>query len=178
MSDVKSVSVVIPAARGRRSWAKLNRCNDWRRLPRPSRVAGGNDLPGQYLPEGDEELLPGDALLEGSNGRFGWSYRLTLADADGGALCLAGDGLSRFKERMKAAGMPAEYLMGSGPLSALVRVVWAYRLGLPISDPDRPIAYPSAPYAWFILDFDAHLRRVATQSAWVHPGFRAASDKQ
>ena len=146
MSEVKSVSVLIQSARGAQ-WAKLNRQSEARRLPAPAKVLGGGDLPGQYLPTGDEELLPGDALFEGERGRHGWNYKLTMAMPSGEALIVSSrsDNLSSFKAAAKEANMPIWLLQGAGPLAALVRIVFAYRLGLPLPARGRfapPVVYP------------------------------------
>lgn len=149
MSEVKkgeiSVSVFIQSARGAQ-WAKLNRRAQAARLPAPAKVLGGNDLPGQYLPTGDEELLPGDALFEGRRDRHGWNYKLTMAMPTGVALVISSqsDNLSSFKAAAKAANMPIWLLQGAGPLAALVRIAFAYRMGLPLPDRGRfapPVVY-------------------------------------
>lgn len=166
MSDVKSVSVSICSTRGQQ-WAKLNRKT--KPLPAPSRVMGGNDLPGEYLPTGDEELLPGDALFEGERGRrYGWIYRLTMAMPNGQGLVISSDHpeLSSFKEAMKKANMPFSLLQGAGPLAALVRIALAYRLGVQLPSVGRfapEIVYLEKPFR--LTDADANARLIRVQRA-------------
>jgi len=130
-------------------------------------VTGGNDLPGNYLPSGDEELLPGDALFEGVKGRYGWDYRVTVGMPDGNPLIVssARDNLSKFKASLKAAGMPVYLLQGSGDLAALVRIVSGYRLGLPLpaSAATEKIVYPPKPLRLQDADEDARLIRAVVE---------------
>ncbi len=166
MTDIQSVSVVVQSDRGQK-WAKVSRMRQASRLPLPSNVQGGNDLPGEYLPTGDEELLPGDAIFEGSRGRHGWEYSVTLALENGRGLFISPrtNNLADLKAEMKAAGLPFKLLQGAGPLAALVRVVWGYRLGLPFPSQYRlgPEAHPKMALHLLDKEADARLVRVIQQ---------------
>lgn len=125
---LKTVSFEIrPYHRGHAYWAKLIRAGG--NLPLPTLVTGANDIPGQYLRLGEEELFPGDILLEGqANHRTksrGWSYWVHFVDEHGDLIQPHGT-WSEFKRRLKeAAGTyDAELLKGAGDLAACVR--WAH----------------------------------------------------
>lgn len=126
---IESVSVRI-APRGSRCryWAKVIRANQ--PLPAPSAVNGTNDVPGPYARKGEEELMPGDVLIEGEEVSHrkarGWSYWVTFVHGDTAHTTTPGG----TKAAMKAAGMPAELLTGSGDVAACVRVVHGLRLGM------------------------------------------------
>jgi len=130
--QIKSASVrVAPVDSRCRYWAKLVRASV--ALPVPSAVNGANDIPGGYLKRGDEELFPGDMLIEGEENHHrnnrGWSYWVTYCDSEGVARRVRNPG-SDEKAAMKAAGMPAELLTGSGGVAAAVRFAHGVRLGL------------------------------------------------
>lgn len=133
MSDqVKSASVTIePADRRCRYWAKVIRKET--SLPKPSDVTGANDVPGAYLRTGEDELFPGDILIEGEENHHrnnrGWSYWVTYCDAEGNARCIMNPGAEE-KAAMKAAGLPAEMLAGSGQVAACIRLAHGVRLGI------------------------------------------------
>lgn len=121
-----------------RYWAKVLRAGD--PLPLPSNVEGANDIPGRYLQLGEEELLPGDVLLEGEanhhrNAR-GWTYWVTFVRPNGALVHLT-SGFSVQKKAFKAQGMPPELLTGSGDIAAMVRIAHAVRLGLRMSIPSQ-----------------------------------------
>jgi hypothetical protein len=64
-----------------------------RALPMPEQVFGASDIPGPYLHEGEEELLPSDVLFEGECNHHrrmdrGWTYWVTVCQKDGEVLCL------------------------------------------------------------------------------------------
>lgn len=118
-----------------RYWAKIVRAGEQLLLPRE--VAGGNDLPGPYLQQGDEELFPGDFLFEGEavdrKWPRGWTYCLTVAGASG-AVVLAYS--SAVKAKLKQLGLDPRFLPGSGDLAGLVRVAHGLRAGLCPYEPD------------------------------------------
>lgn len=125
---LKTVTFEIrPYSRGHAYWAKLIRAGG--NLPLPRLVAGANDIHGQYLRHGEEELFPGDILFEGqANHRTksrGWSYWVHCVDEHGDLIQPHGS-WSEFKMRLKeAAGTyDAELLKGAGDLAACVR--WAH----------------------------------------------------
>lgn len=124
-----SVSVKIAPRDFRcRYWAKVIRANQ--PLPLPSAVDGANDIPSLYARRGEEELMSGDVLIEGEEVSHrkarGWSYWVTFVH--NGEACTTTPGGT--KAAMKAAGMPAELLTGSGDVAACVRVVHGLRLGM------------------------------------------------
>ena len=138
MSDqIKSASVrVVPGDSRCRYWAKIVRANA--ELPKPAETDGANDISGAYCKRGDEELFVGDMLIEGEENHHrnnrGWSYWVTYCDVDGVARRIKNPGADE-KATMKAAGLPAELLAGSGGVAAAVRFAHAVRLGLISADP-------------------------------------------
>lgn len=127
-----SISIVIgPVDKRCRYWAKVLRAGT--KLPAPSVVKGANDIPGAYARTGDEELFPGDILIEGEANHHakdrGWSYWVTWCSADG-AKCRVRDPGTQIKADLKAAGLPAELLAGSGPAAACIRVAHGVALNL------------------------------------------------
>ena len=138
MSDqIKSASVKIaPADRRCRYWAKIVRADAT--LPKPSETEGANDIVGAYLKNGEDELFPGDLLFEGEENHHrnnrGWSYWITYCDSEGIARRIKNPGADE-KAAMKAAGLPAELLAGSGGVAAAVRFAHGVRLGLISADP-------------------------------------------
>lgn len=131
-NPIKSASVSIKPRDGRcRYWAKIIRSG--KDLPLPADVDGANDLPSEYLRKGEEELLPGDFLFEGEEEHHrkarGWAYWLTYCDEEGVARRITRPGAEE-KAALKAAGIPVEYLPGSGGVAAIVRVAQGVRLGL------------------------------------------------
>lgn len=104
-----SVSVRIAHRDDRcRYWAKVIRAGQ--ALPLPSATNGANDLAGVESRKGEEELLPGDVLIEGEE-----------------AHTKAPTGI---KAHLKTAGLPAELLTGSGDVAACVRIAHGLRLGM------------------------------------------------
>lgn len=132
MSDLiksDSVSVRIAPRDSRcRYWAKVIRANQ--PLPAPSAVTGAADVPGPYAHKGEEELMPGDVLIEGEEVSHrkarGWAYWVTFVHGARAHTTTPGG----TKAAMKAAGMPPELLTGSGDVAACVRVVHGLRLGM------------------------------------------------
>ncbi|NKE67545.1 hypothetical protein RAMLITH_17110 [Ramlibacter sp. RBP-2] len=114
-----------------RYWAKVVRRGS--PLPLPSSVLGAESIPGLYLPRGDEELFPGDVLLEGESNHHrhqrGWTYWVTYVQEDGELVRFV-SGFSEQKAAAKRQGLPPELLAGSGDLAGAVRVGHALRLGL------------------------------------------------
>lgn len=132
MSDqIKSVSVEIKPRDSRcRYWAKIIRANQ--PLPLPSNVNGADDIPGPYLRIGEEEMLPGDVLIEGEANHHmktrGWTYDVHVIRADG--TCYSTQPMSAHKAALKDAGMPVNLLTGSGDIAACVRIAHGVRMGL------------------------------------------------
>jgi hypothetical protein len=126
-----SVSVKIaPADRRCRYWAKVVRAAT--PLPAPDSVDGANGIPSPYARLGDEELFAGDFLFEGEAEHHrkarGWDYIVSYMGPDGKLIrCRPG---SAEKAAMKANGLPANLLPGSGDIAAMVRLAHAVRLGI------------------------------------------------
>lgn len=130
---VASHSVTIkPLDRRCKYWAKIIRSGH--ELPLPSAVSGANDVPCGYARNGDEELFEGDFLLEGEENHHaknrGWTFWLTTVK--NGKLIRGVKYSSDRKAAMKAAGLPAQYLSGSGDIAGLIRMAHALQLGLDI----------------------------------------------
>jgi hypothetical protein len=128
---VFSASVTIAPQDSRcRYWAKVIRKE--MALPFPSLVAGANDIPGSFARNGDEELFSGDVLIEGEEVSHrkarGWVYRVTFVGADGKSKVVKPS--SDIKAAMKAAGLHAALLSGSGDVAACVRIAHGLRAGL------------------------------------------------
>lgn len=126
---------VAPQQPGCKYIAKLIRVGD--PLPMPSKAAamGMRAIANRLAHNGDDELLPGDALIEieasdpsDCHKVITYSCHLTIIDKLGR--------LRRFspsahnKAAIKAAGIPVEYLPGAGPLAACVRILHAQRMGI------------------------------------------------
>lgn len=127
-----SVSVpVVPSDYRCKYWAKLFRANA--PLPLPSDVTSASSLPGPYLLRGDEELFPGDVMLEGEENhpykKRGWSYWLRYVTPDG-TLLVYRSGFSEQKVAAKAQGLASSLLAGSGDIAGAVRVAHALRAGM------------------------------------------------
>jgi len=71
-----------------------DRCKYWCKiirygvaLPMPSECTSANQVPGVYHRRGDEELFPGDVVIEGEENHHrhnrGWSYSIGTIDKDG-----------------------------------------------------------------------------------------------
>ena len=127
-----SASVAIGPIDDRcRYWAKIVRAEE--ELPLPSNVSGASDIRSAYVKNGDEELFPGDILIEGEEVNHrknrGWSYWITYCDSNGLLHRIQNPGTAE-KKAMKAAGLPSELLPGSGEVAAAVRYAHGVRLGL------------------------------------------------
>lgn len=128
-----SVSVLIsPEDSRRRYWAKLVRSDT--ALPIPSLVSGAADIPGGYLRRGEEEMYPGDVLIEGEANHHrrtdrGWTYWVTYVTEEGEMICFR-SGFGEQKAKAKAQGLAAPLLAGSGDIAGAVRVGHALRMGL------------------------------------------------
>ena len=126
-----SASITIgPRDRRCRYWAKVVRAGT--SLPAPSAVEGAASIPGPYAPHGEEELFAGDTLIEGEEIHHrkarGWTYQVAIVSPDGTPVYIQPD--AALKATLKAGGLPARLLPGSGDVAACVRVVHAHRLGL------------------------------------------------
>ena len=134
-NQVKSHSVQIEPQDGRcRYWAKLIR--NGQSLPLPEQVDGANDIPGAYLQHGDEELLPGDCLLEGEANHHrrtdrGWTYWITAITLDGTLLRFS-SGFSKQKAQLKEQGIDPQLLKGSGDIAAMVRIAHGLRASIKV----------------------------------------------
>lgn len=138
MDQIQSHSIKIKPQNSRcRYWAKIVRAGQ--PLPLPSSVTGANDINAPYCLMGDEELFPGDVLIEGEANHHrrtdrGWSYWVSAVLADGtfiNALPPSAD----IKTRLKAQGLRPELLAGAGDIAACVRIAHAARDGLRIVEP-------------------------------------------
>lgn len=131
-----------------------NRCRHWAKfigagtvLKPPSEVDSAADLPGRFLREGEEELSPGDFMIEGEENHHrkerGWTYRLSYVGLDGSLQQVVPT--TEMKQAMKSAGMAAPLLRGSGQLAACVRLIEGLRLHImcgvmPLNTPGGPVS--------------------------------------
>jgi len=127
-----SASVQIKPADSRcKYWSKIIRAGS--SLPLPSASGGASDIAAPYLRNGDDEIFPGDILIEGEANHHrharGWSYWVTYCDSNGALHRIKNPGTAE-KMALKTAGLPAEYLPGSGQLAACVRYAHGVRLGM------------------------------------------------
>lgn len=131
--SIKSASINIRPRDSRcKYWAKKIEAD--MDLPLPKEVDGGNDIPGKYLREGEEELEPGDILFEGEANHHrridrGWTYWVHYVDSQGG-LHRYMSGFSEQKTAAKTKGLSSTLLAGSGDVAGAVRVAHALRLGM------------------------------------------------
>ena len=130
-----SASVTIgPKDKRCRYWAKVIRHSHT--VPAPIDVNSSNDVPGPYARNGDEELAPGDCLIEGEANHHckprGWSYRVRWCADDGRVRYFYPK--AEIKAEAKAQGLSANLLKGSGDIAACIRIVWALRLGITLTD--------------------------------------------
>lgn len=128
---IQSVSIKIGPRDSRcRYWAKVIRAGQ--PLPLPSAVDGANDIPAPYLRHGEEELFPGDVLIEGEANHHvkarGWTYWVYTCSPDGDLV--SHEPSSKVKAAMKAAGLAPDLLPGSGDVAACVRIAHGIRAGL------------------------------------------------
>ena len=132
----QSVSVSIKPQDDRcRYWAKIIR--NGVALPLPSAVDSASNVPGGYVRRGEEELFPGDFLIEGEENHHrkarGWAYKLRFIGHTGALRTVAP--LAERKAVAKANGLPSPLLAGSGDIAALIRLAHAVRLGISIDLP-------------------------------------------
>lgn len=130
MSNVSASVEVKPVDERCRYWAKVFRAGT--SLPLPEIVRGGSDLPGQFLLCGEEELFPGDVLIEGEETHHtknrGWAYYVVFMDSAGELVSVRPR--PDHKAKAKANGLPPQYLTGSGELAAAVRLAHAVQMGI------------------------------------------------
>lgn len=129
-----SVSITIkPQDKRCRYWAKIIRAGEY--LPSPSNVGGASDVPGAYLRNGEEELFPGDFLLEGEEQHHrkarGWVYNMGYVNAQGEIEYV--QATAARKAAAKANGLPSGLLAGSGEVAGLIRLAHAIRMGISIA---------------------------------------------
>lgn len=120
-----------------RYWAKVVRADT--ALPMPSACTSAYDVPGPFRQRGEEELLPGDVLFEGEANHHrrtdrGWSYWVSVVDNSGTLFRAKSGEFGELRKRMKAAGLVAQLLTGSGDIAAMVRIAHAVRDGLLVAD--------------------------------------------
>lgn len=100
----------------------------------PEFVASASSLPGHYLSQGEEELMPGDVLFEGEANHHrrtdrGWTYWITYVDLEGNLHRLE-SGFGQQKAQLKEQGMKPDFLKGAGDIAAMVRIAHGIRQGL------------------------------------------------
>ncbi len=122
----------LPHDRRCRYWAKIIRADN--ALPWPEHVHGAHDIPGSFLPRGEEELFPGDVLIDGEANHHiknrGTTYCAYVLSSDGKRFARASR-WSEFKAAVKAhGGFDPNLLKGSGDLAACVRFAHLVRLGI------------------------------------------------
>ena len=133
-----SISVEIKPLDDRcRYWAKIIR--DGVMLPMPGDVTSANDIPGPYIQRGEEELFPGDILIEGEANHHrmarGWTYHITACKADGtrfGPREPKPEHKAAIKAKLAEAGLNERVLAGSGDIAACVRIGFAVRSGIEV----------------------------------------------
>lgn len=116
-------------------WAKIIRSTDTK-LPAPRAIGGAGSLPQGYSRRGDEELYPGDFVIEGEANHHrkqrGWTYWLHGLDASGREIWMKSGQFSTLKPRLKQAGLEPSLLAGAGDIAAAVRVIHAVRAGIDV----------------------------------------------
>lgn len=132
----QSLSIKIAPCDSRcRSWAKVVRATDTS-LPMPRAIYGARSLPQGYSSRGDEELFPGDFVIEGEANHHrkqrGWTYWLRGLDASGRRICLESGQFSALKPLLKQAGLEPSLLAGAGDIAAAVRTIHAVRAGIDV----------------------------------------------
>lgn len=113
-----------------RYWCKIIRNGE--NIPTPSNVSGAKTIPYPYVRNGDEELFPGDILLEGEENHHrndrGWTYWIRYVNSQC-ELITYRSSFTKQKEAAKKLGLPPALLAGSGDLAGAVRVAHALRMG-------------------------------------------------
>lgn len=132
----QSLSIEIGPCDSRcRWWAKVIRSAD-SKLPAPRAIGGAHALPQFYSRPGDEELYPGDFVIEGEANHHrkqrGWTYWLHGLDASGREIWMKSGQFSTLKPRLKQAGLEPSFLAGAGDIAAAVRVIHAVRAGIDV----------------------------------------------
>jgi hypothetical protein len=111
--------------------ARVIRASD--ALPAPADVDEFGSVGGRRV-DGTVYLAPGDAILEVEAQhpkKFrGWVHVFVWHDPETGKLLRLWNPGSWVKADLKAAGLPAPLLKGSGPNAAMVRLLHALRLGV------------------------------------------------
>jgi hypothetical protein len=112
-----------------RWWTKIIRAG--KPLPLPENANGADDIPGLYSKKGDEELLPGDAVIWGESKHHrhtrGWIYGIQYY-SDKGFVSI--QPTAELKQALKKAGMSPELLKGSGDLAACIRLLHGFRANM------------------------------------------------
>lgn len=130
-ASVISASVKVgPGDHRCRFWCKIIRSGT--ELPAPSSVTGAANLPGPYLKNGEEEIFPGDVMIEGEENHHqkarGWTYRISFINPNTHELVKNVTPTAAHKAAIKSAGvLPIEMLAGSGDIAACVRIGHAVR---------------------------------------------------
>lgn len=129
------MSVIIkPQDHRCRFWAKIIRAGV--ALPLPANVTSASDIPGAYCKNGDEELFAGDVLITGEENSHrkarGWTYRVEWMNEATGERRRAFPS-SDIKAELKAGGLDAKLLAGSGDVAACIRIAQGLRAGIPFT---------------------------------------------
>jgi len=105
-------------------------------IPTPAEISevGARAIALKLASNGDEELFPGDVLIEveQKNPRRdgGYRCRMVIVDQDAPEGVRYIEPSSIHKQVMKSAGLPVELLPGAGPLAGCIRILHAMRLGV------------------------------------------------
>ena len=126
-----SISIQIEPKDSRCSyWAKILRAGA--PLPKPNEVTVANSIEAKYSKKGDEELFPGDFLIEGESIHHrkarGFNYRISFINKNGELETISPT--SGHKKAMKEDLLPQELLSGAGELAACIRIAHAVNLGI------------------------------------------------
>lgn len=102
----------------------------------PEAVSGAASVPGGFR-RGDDELAPGDFLIEGEelhhrNNR-GWGYWITYCAETEEASVVRLRVTSAIKTALKSQGMGIDYLKGAGDVAAAIRALHGVRAGMSIN---------------------------------------------
>lgn len=132
----QSLSIEIRPCDSRcRWWAKVIRSEDTK-LPAPRAIDGAHSMPQVYSRPGDEELFPGDFVIEGEANHHckprGWTYWLHGLDGSGQEIYLESGQFSGLKPLLKQAGLEPSLLAGAGDIAAAVRIIHAARAGIDV----------------------------------------------
>lgn len=124
-----SVSVTLgPRDKRCQYWAKIIRAAQ----PLPPHDTDSAGIPGPWLRRGEEELFPGDVLLEAEARHHrkarGWDHTIAWVDSDGAFHRVAPS--PEHKAALKSQGLAPHLLTGSGPVTACLRIAHGLRAGL------------------------------------------------